>query len=88
MLMYMEKLQMRDYKVETDKRVEFIRRLLQETRSRGVVFGKKPAVLPSNFDTLCIKWRRKEMSAREVAVLCGLSLRAFYKKAKFLRLKG
>ena len=54
-------------------------------KTRGVIFGKKPAVLPSNFDALCLKWRDGELSAREVAVSCGLSLRTIYKRTRALR---
>jgi len=52
---------------------------------RGVIFGKKPTILPSNFNNLCLKWRDGELSAREVAVSCGLSLRSLYRKTKKLR---
>ena len=54
-------------------------------KARGVVFGKEPAALPSNFEALCLKWRNGELSAREVAFLCGISLRTLYKKTKSLR---
>jgi len=54
-------------------------------KTRGVIFGKRPTTMPSNFNTLCLKWRDGELSAHEVAASCGLSLRTFYKKTKKLR---
>ena len=54
-------------------------------KARGVVFGKGPAVLPQDFDMLLLRWRHGELSARETATLCGVSLRTFYKKARVFR---
>ena len=54
-------------------------------QGRGVVFGKEPIALPSDFDTLLLKWREGELSAREVALLCGISERTLYKKTQSLR---
>jgi len=56
-------------------------------KTRGVIFGKKPTMMPSNFSTLCLKWRDGELSAHEVAVSCGLSLRTLYRKTRKLRSK-
>ena len=54
-------------------------------RARGVVFGKEPAILPKNFDALLRKWREGKLPARDIASLCGISLRTLYKKTEGLR---
>ena len=54
-------------------------------KARGVVFGKVPAALPHNFESLWHQWRKGELSAREMALLCGVSLRTLYKKTQARR---
>lgn len=55
-------------------------------KARGVTFGKAPLALPQNFQILYSKWRNGELSAREVANLCGFSRSTLYNKTKDLRI--
>ena len=52
------------------------------TRQRGVWFGRPSSEIPEDFDEICRRWRKKEISADEAARLCGFSRSTFYRKAK------
>lgn len=50
-------------------------------RQRGIRFGRPKIPLPDNFQSVCIRWRNKELSMREAARQCGLPESTFYDKA-------
>jgi DNA invertase Pin-like site-specific DNA recombinase len=51
-------------------------------KARGVKWGKDPLPLPDNFEDLYRRWRNSEISTVEVAALCNMSERSFYKKTE------
>lgn len=51
-------------------------------KSRGVKFGRPQVVLPENFDEIYLLWKRREVSVREAAQLCGMSKSTFYDRVK------
>ena len=51
-------------------------------KKRGVKFGRPQKELPINFESVAEKWRRKEITGREAAKECGMSLSTFRSKAK------
>jgi DNA invertase Pin-like site-specific DNA recombinase len=54
-------------------------------KARGVKWGKTPLILPDNFEELYQRWRRDEIDVVEVASLCNMSERSFYKKTEARR---
>ena len=46
-------------------------------RQRGIRFGRPKIPLPDNFQSVCIRWRNKELSMREAARQCGLAESTF-----------
>ena len=55
---------------------------IEAAKKRGVKFGRPPKEVPDNYDDICEKWKRKEISAYEAARLCGCSRSTFYRKQK------
>lgn len=51
-------------------------------KARGVKFGRPPIPLPDNFYEIHQKSRRKEISVKEAAELCGMSKSTFHDRAK------
>ena len=51
-------------------------------KKRGIKFGRPKRELPSNFNSVVEKWRRKELSCRQAAKECGMPLSTFRSKAK------
>ena len=51
-------------------------------KKRGVKFGRPKRELPSNFNSVVEKWRRKELSCRQAAKECGMPLTSFINRAK------
>ena len=51
-------------------------------KKRGIKFGRPKRELPSNFNSVVEKWRRKELSCRQAAKECGMPLSTFSSKAK------
>ena len=51
-------------------------------KKRGVKFGRPKRELPSNFNSVVEKWRRKELSCRQAAKECGLPLTTFLNRAR------
>jgi len=47
-------------------------------KAKGVVFGRKAAELPEDFEEIYHKWREKELSSDEAAALCGFTVRTLY----------
>jgi DNA invertase Pin-like site-specific DNA recombinase len=54
-------------------------------KARGAKWGKKPLILPHNFESMYRRWRANKVSAAEAAALCDMSERSFYKKTRVLR---
>ena len=50
-------------------------------REKGIRFGRPEIPVPENFQAICIKWKNKELTMREAAMLCGLAESTFYDKA-------
>jgi DNA invertase Pin-like site-specific DNA recombinase len=55
---------------------------IASAKARGVKFGRKPITLPNNFDELCGQWQIGEYTGRDVAAICGVSLKTLYNKTE------
>lgn len=77
-------LQLLSYVAQTER--EFIRQRQAEgiaaAKSRGVQFGRKPKEKPPEYPAVLEAWRRKELSARAVAVRLGVTHKTFQKWAE------
>ncbi|MDR1574350.1 MAG: recombinase family protein [Clostridiales Family XIII bacterium] len=51
-------------------------------KARGVKWGKEPLPLPRNFESLYRRWCGNKISTTEIAALCNMSERSFYKKTQ------
>ena len=51
-------------------------------KARGVEFGRPHKSLPNHFDELLCQWQRKELTAAEIAKLCGVSRSTIYRRRK------
>jgi DNA invertase Pin-like site-specific DNA recombinase len=51
-------------------------------KKRGVKFGRPKKELPANFRSVVEKWRCKELSSRQAAKECGMSVTTFVYKAR------
>jgi len=47
-------------------------------KANGVVFGRSPVTVPSNFDEICREWRNGGLTAKQAASLCGFSRKTLY----------
>ena len=47
-------------------------------KAKGVVFGRKTVDVPKDFEKIYTRWRNKELSNEQAAVLCGFSVRTLY----------
>jgi DNA invertase Pin-like site-specific DNA recombinase len=54
-------------------------------KARGMKWGKNPLPLPQNFESLYRRWRNNKISTAEIAALCNMSERSFYKKTQTRR---
>lgn len=54
-------------------------------RIRGVQFGRRSLDMPDGFDEIVGRWRRKEITAKTAAALCGFSRGTLYLRTKELR---
>jgi DNA invertase Pin-like site-specific DNA recombinase len=54
-------------------------------KARGVKWGKNPLPLPRNFESLYRRWLGNKISTAEIAALCNMSERSFYKKTQARR---
>ena len=65
------------------KEREFIRQRQAEgiaaAHAKGVVFGRPPKAIPDEYENLCIRWKAKELSARQAASMLGVSHVTFLK---------
>ncbi|MDR2770613.1 MAG: recombinase family protein [Clostridiales Family XIII bacterium] len=57
-------------------------------KARGVKWGKDPLPLPENFEELYRRWCDGQLSTDEIAALCNMSERSFYKKTEERRRRG
>ena len=77
-------LQLLSYVAQTER--EMIRRRQAEgiaaAKARGVEFGRPHKSLPNHFDELLCQWQRKELTAAEIAKLCGVSRSTIYRRRK------
>ncbi len=48
-------------------------------KKRGVKFGRPPIPVPDNFEKNYSMWKNKEISARQAAENCNISLATFYR---------
>ncbi len=53
-------------------------------KARGVKFGRPKVMVPDNFYEMYKKWKRKEMSVKEVAKACNLAKSTFFDKVREL----
>jgi len=51
-------------------------------KARGVKLGAKPKPLPPDFDELFCKWRRKEITTKEMARRCNMDISSVYRKLR------
>ena len=51
-------------------------------KMKNVKFGRPEIQPPSNFEMIVRKWREKEITYKQAAFKCGMSISTFYKKAK------
>lgn len=51
-------------------------------KARGVKFGRPMIPLPDNFYEVHKRWRKKEISVKKAAELCGMSKSTFHDRAK------
>ena len=51
-------------------------------KKRGVKFGREKKPLPEDFDQWYLRWRRREITGREMAEHTGLHISTIYKRAR------
>ncbi len=54
---------------------------IEAAKQRGVQFGRPVKPVPENFSQVYERWADKEISGKEAARLCGLSMSTFYRRA-------
>lgn len=54
---------------------------IEAAKQRGVQFGRPEKPLPDNFDQLRRKWLSGEISGKEAAEMCGMSLTTFRRRS-------
>ena len=54
---------------------------IEAARMRGVRFGRQELPLPKDFGQICVRWEARELTGREAAKLCNMSMSSFYRKA-------
>lgn len=55
---------------------------IMAAKIRGVRMGRPPKPLPDNFDEICQKWKRKEITLAKAARECNMPQTTFYEKVK------
>lgn len=55
---------------------------IEIAKDRGVKFGRSPRPIPDDFDMIVRRWRQKEITGLEAAVMCNMPKSTFYDKAK------
>ena len=54
---------------------------IEAARMRGVRFGRPELPLPKDFGQICVRWEARELTGREAAKLCNMSMSSFYRQA-------
>lgn len=54
-------------------------------KKRGVKFGRPAKTLPDNFEEVCERWVKKEISVIVAAKICGMATTTFFRYAKKMR---
>ena len=54
---------------------------IEAARMRGVRFGRPELPLPKDFGQIWVRWEARELTGREAAKLCNMSMSSFYRKA-------
>jgi len=54
---------------------------IEAARMRGVRFGRPELPLPKDFGQIRVRWEARELTGREAAKLCNMSMSSFYRKA-------
>ena len=55
-------------------------------KARGVRFGRPEKEVPADFDSLVIRWERKELPIGDLLQKCGISSATFYRRLRELRI--
>ena len=55
---------------------------IEAAKQRGVRFGRPQRPVPENFAQICRRWNRKEITGKEAAQLCNMSVASFYRKVR------
>jgi len=55
---------------------------IEAAKKRGVKFGRPIKEMPSNFEELIQKWKRKEISTQEIAIKYHISEATFYRRLR------
>ena len=55
---------------------------IEAAKQRGVRFGRPQRPVPENFSQICKRWNRKEITGKEAAQLCNMSVASFYRKVR------
>jgi DNA invertase Pin-like site-specific DNA recombinase len=77
-------LQVLSFSAQTERETMLQRQAegIAAAKKRGVKFGRKPITLPDNFDELCRQWRNGELTGKEVAIACDMSIKTLYNKTE------
>lgn len=51
-------------------------------KARGVVFGARKKEMPEDFEEWYFRWRRREITAQEMAEHCGVHITTIYHHAR------
>lgn len=54
-------------------------------KRRGVKFGRPTNPLPDNFEEVCERWIKKEITVSEAAQICGMAQSTFFRYAKRMK---
>ena len=55
-------------------------------KARGVKFGRPMKPIPEDFGDLIAKWKRGELSVKDITRICGISEATFYRRYSEYRL--
>ena len=58
---------------------------IDAARQRSVRFGRPRKPLPENFDEVCLRWERGEITGKAAARECSLSMTTFRRKAEMAK---
>ena len=61
------------------------RQEIDAARQRGVRFGRPRKPLPENFDEVCLRWERGEITGKAAARECSLSMTTFRRRVEMAK---